>query len=397
MSDESSNIGLDPGWLKPREPLSTKEREALDARDRALMERFLARDGGGDEILTIVDRHAHRWAKREHRWLLSRWEEVRQDLLTLLVEWRVKKKLRRDEPLNFLGRRLLKQVAARFETERGRERAARSLDADEVGSRGRERFEERITHAIMAPERGRAPDVALAIREESAWLREAATKLTPADQETFDGVVAVAYEQEETLAKALGVSEAAAWKRVSRLRESFLLYAQATGATELVERLMARRHGRPAPRKPPEEKVAGHRRVEIIDWIGGRLEPAVQEELERHYPACLDCQATKRALEAQDDVMGAFLLLGPPAFDAPALLKRLEAKLRRRLQLRRLGLAAALALLVGAGLWLRGTPQPPPVAAVPPRLPPAMAVPLRPGLYSAPRRTADDLPFDGGR
>ncbi len=234
--------------------LAAADRRALDARDRSLMERFLAREKEAEQELVArldsMGRLVARlfWPLQFHGWL-----EFRGEYFATLHRYRDEGLLRLDEPLRFLAQRLLRQSGRKEVIEARRDELALSFSGCREGDDAHadagwaEWLEREATASVAAQPRFGSPEAALAAKREIAWLEAAKAKLSPSERETLEAEQAVARGEHAGLAAALGVSDAVAYKRRSRLRKSLRRIAQETGATEILERLEARR-----PRRQPK-------------------------------------------------------------------------------------------------------------------------------------------------
>ncbi|MHB8416466.1 MAG: hypothetical protein ACYDCL_00210 [Myxococcales bacterium] len=224
---------------------------ALDARDRSLMERFLAREKAAErEVVARLDSMGRLVALRFWPRLLWEWENFCGEYFATLHRYREEGLLRLDEPLRFLAQRLLRHSGRKAGLEAHRDRMTLSFSGPldkggEAAEPGWAAWLEREAMASVAAQpRFGSPEAALGAKKELEWLAKA--KLSPSEREMLEAEQAVARGKHESLAEALGVSDEAAWQRRSRLKKALRRLAEETGATEILERLEARMQPRPA-------------------------------------------------------------------------------------------------------------------------------------------------------
>lgn len=240
-------------------PLTAEERAALDARDRSLLERFMARDREASrELVKRLGKLGENVAWRLWPRLSLDWESFQGAYFEVLYRYREEGLLRLDEPLVFLAQRLLKQAGRKAGIEAHRELMALrfhckgmisqelrdKLPADEDAS-WNAWLEKQAQGSVAAQPRFGSPEAAVGSAEQLAWIEAAVAKLSPSERATFEAEAAVARGEHESLAAALGVAEGTAYNRRAAMRASLRRMAEADGETEIVERLKAR-----APRKP---------------------------------------------------------------------------------------------------------------------------------------------------
>ena len=257
----------------PKRPLTPQERAALDARDRALLERFLAREPAAErELVGRLNSLGKQVARRYWFRLYMIWNEFRGEYFILLYKWREDGKLREGESLRFLAQRLLKQAGRKAGVEAHRDQLAISFqesgrapegelgaeprsdggweDATEFGHTTGEWVELQALGAIASQPRFADPETALATKETLEWLEAAAGQLSPGERATLEAEVAVARGEHEKLAEALGVKEGTSYNRRSSMNKALKRIARETFATDILERLEAASQAKPAKQPP---------------------------------------------------------------------------------------------------------------------------------------------------
>lgn len=244
------------------EAAQAQRRSALNARDRALMERFLARDPAAErEVVDRLNSMGRRVALYFWRRLYAQWNDIRGEYFLTLHRYREEGKLRLDQPLWFLAQRLLKHVGRKTGIQAHRDQMAFSLqgkrapqgEEGDVGPSAKETdtswavwLEREVTASMAAEPRFASTEEALGSMEQLHALEKAAACLPPMERATYEAQVAVANGDHESLAAALGVTQANARQRRSRMKKELRRIARGMKAHDLVERLDAR--------KPPKTK-----------------------------------------------------------------------------------------------------------------------------------------------
>ncbi len=240
------------------EAAEATRRSALNARDRALTERFLARDKAAEqEMVDRLNSMGKRVALYLWRRLYLEWNEVRGEYFATLYRYREEGKLRLNEPLIFLAQRLLKQTGRKLGIQAHRDQMAlsfqgkRAPDQEEGSGPGPEEtaswavwLEAEATASMAAEPRFENAEKALGSSQQLEWLTEAASRLLPGERETFNAELAVAKGEHESLAAALGVKEGTAYNRRSAMRASLRRLAEEAGETDIVELLETRMQGK---------------------------------------------------------------------------------------------------------------------------------------------------------
>ena len=235
--------------------LTEAERAALDVRDRALMERFVARDETVNrELVQRLDLLGRTVAERLWPRLYGMWRGFRGEYFDVLWRYREAGKLKVGVPLYFLAQRLLKQAGRKagiwahrdhlglsFQTAGLITRRLREkLPADEDASRAAWLEKQARTAAAVQP-RFRCPEAALGACEQLAWLEQAAPKLSPSERATYEAWLAVCKGEHESLAEALGVAVGTSYNRLSAMWASLGRIAEEEGATDILERIEQRK------------------------------------------------------------------------------------------------------------------------------------------------------------
>jgi hypothetical protein len=335
-------------------------------------------------VAAAVADHAYDVARRYRPWLLPRWDDFSGQILERLFRARADKKLREDETLFSLARRLVKAEGDKEVGEVKKGSAALSFDDDRPGAVPRDILEETAT--LSSRPRFKNPEQAVAARELRDWLFSAAGALSPTDLDTFAHEWARCHGEYQTLAEALGIDDGAARQRLLRLRRELAAYAEATGSLDLAEQLDSRMRGRPAPTLlTPTERATrpGHRLEELTRYRAGDLGAAEAADLEKHLPDCGECLRSLRALDVTRDAFGAALVAPMGPWDPERVVAELQRKYPRRAGSRswQWFAIALLAAVVAAALWLLRTHP--------------NQVPTRPHLESAPIPPPEET--DGGR
>jgi hypothetical protein len=161
-------------------------------------------------------------------------EEIRGDCYELFGRWLNEGKLRPNESLPYLARRLWKQCGEAHLQQLKREGREVAIVQDlPTGEQGTPHWMEReLAQAAAMGD----PEQALACKSAAEWLLEVRAKLTPAELETFDAEARVERGDADTLHEALGVDDATARKRRERLREKLTLLAAQGGREDILER-----------------------------------------------------------------------------------------------------------------------------------------------------------------
>jgi hypothetical protein len=237
------------------EELDEEKRAALNARDRALMERFLAKDKAAERELVERMNSMGRLVARHLWWrLYFDWDDFRGEYFATLQRYREEGRLRVDEPLYFLAQRLMKHAGRKAGIEAHRDQMALSLQGKraphaEEGGAGpadgdaswAQWLEHEATESIAAQPRFTSAETLLATREVDEQLAKAAARLAPTERATYEAERAVAHGEHESLKAALGVTEGNARLRRLRMKKALRAIALELGADDLVERLDARK------------------------------------------------------------------------------------------------------------------------------------------------------------
>jgi hypothetical protein len=240
------------------EAAEAQRRSALNARDRALMERFLAGDRAAErEVVDRLNSMGRQVALYLWRRLFLQWNDIRGEYFLTLHRYREEGKLRVGEPLRFLAQRLLKHVGRKTGIQAHRDQMAFSLhgkrapqgEEGDVGPSPREKdiswavwLEREATASMAAEPRFASTEAALGSMEQLHSLEKAAAGLPPMERATYEAQRAVANGEHESLEAALGVTPANARQRRSRMKKELRRIARGMKAHDLVERL--------TPRKP---------------------------------------------------------------------------------------------------------------------------------------------------
>jgi DNA-directed RNA polymerase specialized sigma24 family protein len=346
----------------------------------------------GAEVAEIVAGYGYDVARRYRPWLLPRWDDFKGQILDKLFRDRADKKLREDETLFALARRLVKAEGDKEVGALKKESAGLSFDDTTVGAVPRDVLETSVT--LSSPSRFKNPERAVAERELRDWLISAVGALDEGSLETFAKEWALCHGEYETLGQALGVNESTARSRLLRFRRELGAFAETTGAVDLAEQLDSRAKGRPAPPlRAQKEKPTrpGHRLEELVRYRAGLLAPVERGELEKHFLACEECLRSLRALDVTRDVFRVALDAPMGPWDPERVAAELQKKYpRRRLSKAMYWLGLAL-LAVGAAVvaWLLHSP---------PEKLPIQPVPTRSHLESAPiAPPVEDAGADSGR
>jgi hypothetical protein len=238
--------------IKIKKKWTAEEKAAFRARDRSLLERFVGRDKAAEtELVARLHRTGRKVALEFWPRLAKSWDEHFGELAVVLCRYRDEGLIQVDASIFRLAQQLLRQVGRRAGSEAHRDVVALrwhgpvrdssgSWSDDDTGLR-RLRLEKKATFATVAQPRFASPDAAVGGKEELRQLMAVAAKLSPAERATLEAAVAVAVGEHETLAGALGVSEAVARQRRSRMTKALRRLGRKMGALGLVERLEARR------------------------------------------------------------------------------------------------------------------------------------------------------------
>ncbi len=221
-------------------------KQALDARDRALLERFLAGDAEASrKVVEILNADGYKVACRFWPWTAKHWAEERGAMFELLWRYRAEGKLRLDEPLYFLAQRLLRQVGRKAGADWAKAQLDVSLEtgsgSEDPGEEAGEAAKIQAEASVAAAAPSSDPERALAAKELLEWFANACERLSAKERETFDASMRVDDGDAPDLATALGVPEATARVRRFRMRAALRALARADGMEEIVKRFEARR------------------------------------------------------------------------------------------------------------------------------------------------------------
>lgn len=215
--------------------MDDEKRAQLDAEDRALTLRCLAGEPAAlQEMIERLDGLLERVCLKDTPHFIQDFEELRGDCYELFGRWLKEGKIRPDESLPYLARRLWKQSAEAYLRQLKREGREVAIVQDlPTGETGTPYWIERE----LAQSAGTADmEQALATREAANWLLATKAQLSPAELETFEAAERVDNGDADSLHEALGCDDATARKRRERLREKLALLAAQGGREDILER-----------------------------------------------------------------------------------------------------------------------------------------------------------------